>query len=139
MAYPSFPGNEFLTHGVDVNHNFFKFAIGAAGAVGTLSQGSGGFVTSVTRTAEGIYTVQLAKPYPASLLFINPSLSLASADSASLRVSYDSGTYSATAGTFVINTADIDDLSGNAEAVAFSAADPENGAEVMVHYAFLNV
>jgi hypothetical protein len=140
MSYPNIPANEVLTHGVDVNHNFFNFTIDAAGAVGTLSQGAGAFVTSVTKTATGRYTVQFAKPYPASILFINPVLSIASPDGDLVVCQYKSGSYSASAGTFEICVADVDGLDGNAlAALLLSAVDPANGASIFVHYAFLNV
>jgi hypothetical protein len=135
MAYPNVPANEFLTHGVDVNANYFNVAIGAGGAVGTLSQGAGAFVTSVVETATGIYTVNLAKPYPASLLFVNPEIGTPLVGDAMVTARFDANSYSPTAGTFIINT------SGNTGAADTTqiAAEPANGAILFVHYAFLNV
>lgn len=138
MADINFASKRLRTHGNEVVSDYFKFAIGAAGAVGTLSQATGAFVASVVKTATGRYTVTFEKPYPASLLFCNPVLSIASPDGDLVVCQYKSGSYSATAGTFEIDVADVDGLDGNAlAALLLSAVDPADGAEIMVHVAFL--
>ena len=129
MAYPAFATKANRTHNVETVRDSFKFAVGAAGAVGTLSQASGGFVTSVTRAGAGDYTVQLAKPYPASIVRCDVSTGVVAANSATHRAAYKAGSYSATAGTFTIYNSDHTP----------AAADPVNGSEIMVDLVFLEV
>ena len=135
MADINFASKRLRTHGNEVVQDFFNFAIGAAGAVGTLSQATGAFVTSVVRTAQGIYTVTLTKPYPASLLTVNPHVASPVIGDAMVVARFDANSYSATAGTFIINT------SGNTGAADTTqiAADPANGAIVYVNYSFLEL
>lgn len=140
MAYPNVANLDDRTHNVGVVRDAFKFAVGAAGAVGTISQGSGAFISGVAHTAAGRYTVTFAKPYPASLILCQPSLSCTDPDADLVTCRYKTNSYSPTAGTFEICTADVDGLDGNAlAAVLMSAVDPANPSEVMVDLAFLDV
>ena len=140
MADPAVASKVLRTFAVDSGVNYFKFAIGGAGAVGTITElGGGDFVSGVAHTATGRYTVTLQKPYPSAIVFCNPELTVADNDSNLLRCAYKTGSYSATAGTFEINTGDVDGLDGNAlAALLMSAEDPASGQEIMVHVAYTN-
>lgn len=108
--------------------NKFSVAIGATGAVGTIYQAAGNFVTSVTRTAAGVYTVQLNKLYPVRLIFTNANIATPALGDAMVVARFDANSYSATAGTFVVNTT-------NTSAVA---ADPANGALLNVELSYVD-
>lgn len=62
-----------------------------------------GLVASVTHTGTGVYTFQLSIPYPPKYVQIAPSLSATAANSAILTARYQSGSYNATTGQFIIN------------------------------------
>jgi len=135
MADPAVASKRFRTHNVDASVNYFKFAVGAAGAVGTLSQGNGAAVTSVAKAATGRYTVQLALPYPSALIDVKPSLAVVAVTSLLQRAAYKAGSYSPSAGTFeVICSAPTDDT----HATTQIAADPVSGSEYTVEYVYLD-
>lgn len=137
MADPAVASKRFRTHNVDASVNYFKFAVGAAGAVGTLSQGNGAAVTSVTKVpaTTGRYTVQLALPYPSALIDVKVGLAVVAVTSLLQRAAYKAGSYSATAGTFeLVTSAPTDDT----HATTQIAADPVSGSDIMVQYAFLD-
>lgn len=136
MADVNFAAKRFRSHNVETVVDYFRFAVGAAGAVGTITQGSGAFVTSVTKTATGRYTVQLASPYPASLLFVNPSLSASGVTANTFLIRYKEASYSATAGTFEI---DVSVPAGAGAATTQVASDPENPSSIGAVLAFLEV
>jgi hypothetical protein len=50
---------------------WFRFTVGATGAVGTIRQGKSNHVKSVTRTGVGAYTVEFNRPFPLNLLDID--------------------------------------------------------------------
>lgn len=104
----------------------FSFAIGAAGAVGTILQAAANLVASVTHTGTGVYTVQLNAPYPPTLIVCEPRLSAAAANSAILTARYQSSSYSPTAGTFIINVTNATP----------AAADPASGDSIAVVLTF---
>jgi hypothetical protein len=136
MADPAVASKRFRTHNVDTVTNHFKFAVGAAGAVGTLSQGNGAAVTSVTLTSstgDGLYTVQLAKPYPASLIDVTCNIAVVGVTSNAVRAALKAATFSATAGTFVIATSIPTDSTHS----TMIAGDPVSGSEIMVSYTYL--
>lgn len=108
----------------------FNFAIGAAGAVGTITQAGANFVTSVTQTATGIYTVQLNKLYPVRLIYVAAHVASPAVTDAVVVARFDSNSYSATAGTFIINTTNSDG--------AAAATDPANGAQVHVEIVYVD-
>lgn len=112
----------------------FSFAVGAAGAVGTVYQAGANFVTSVTRTAQGIYTVQLNKLYPIRLIFTSANIASPAVGDALVTARFDSNSYSATTGTFIVNT------SGNTGAgdTTQIAADPADGAVVNVELVYVD-
>lgn len=138
MADVDFASKRIRTHNVESVTDHFKFPIGAAGAVGTLSQGNGAGVTSVTSggTGVGTYTIQLAKPYPASMLDCKVNISAVAVTSLLQRAVYKASSYSATAGTFIILTsAPTDDT----HATTQIAADLVSGTEIMVSYTYLEL
>lgn len=106
--------------------SFFKFAVGAIGAVGTLSQGKANLVTSVVRNSAGNYTVNFNKPYPLNLLFVDPRVHRNAIADAYVTAEYDVGSFTAGGG------------SGSASMVILCTAgntiatDPPNGSEVHV-------
>ena len=133
MADPAVASKRSRTHAVDGVVNAFKFEIGAAGAVGTITEwGSGDFVSGVVRTAEGIYTVTLQKPYPATLVSVAPLIASPAIGDAMVVARFDANSYSASAGTFIINTSKN---TGAADTTQI-AGDPANGAtvQVVLHY-----
>ncbi len=62
-----------------------------------------GLIASVTHTAAGVYTFQLSVPFPPKVVNIQPSLSATAATSTALVARYQSGSYNATTGQFIIN------------------------------------
>lgn len=62
-----------------------------------------GLIASVTHTAAGIYTFQLSIPYPPKVVNIQPSLSATAATSTALTARYQSNSYNATTGQFIIH------------------------------------
>lgn len=80
----------------------FSVAIGAAGAVGTITQAGANLVQKVELSSTATYTVTLNAPLPPTLVACNPRVSCAAANSATVLARYKSGSYDATAGTFVI-------------------------------------
>lgn len=91
----------------------------------TLAEDCGaGLVTSVAHTGTGVYTVQLAKPYPPKMIQVDAQLSAATAATAILVARYQTASYNATTGQFIIN------VSTSAPA----AADPQSGSEMHVDF-----
>lgn len=62
-----------------------------------------GLIASVTHTATGVYTFQLSVPFPPKYVDIRPSISAAAVNSAILTARYQSASYNATTGQFIIN------------------------------------
>lgn len=119
---------EYYTSGKKVARNVFKFTIGASGAVGVVSQAMAGLISSVVRTAVGVYTVTLTKPYHTQkLLLCDAKYAGPAAGSAGLEARYRAGSFSATAGTFIIDVV---------TPVAIVATDPASGSEIMVDLAY---
>lgn len=84
--------------------SWFRWTVGATGAVGTVKQGKSGFVTSVTRNSAGNYTVQLSRPYPVNLLDIKIGTHTPGVTDAFRKVNYDASTYNPATGQFVLFT-----------------------------------
>jgi hypothetical protein len=61
-----------------------------------------GLISSVTHTALGTYTFQLSVPYPPKVVNIQPVLSAALTTSATNVARYQSASYNATTGQFII-------------------------------------
>lgn len=78
--------------------SWFKFTVGATGAVGTVSQGKANLVQSVTRLGAGSYRVQFNRPYPLNVLGFVPVQNRNAVTDAKVDVDYDAGSYSATTG-----------------------------------------
>lgn len=94
----------------------------------TLDEDCGaGLVSGITRTAQGIYTVQLALPYPPKVVTVVPTLAVAAETTTTLQCRYKTNSYSATAGTFVFF---ISTAAGTA------AADPATGDRVHIDMKF---
>ncbi len=108
--------------------NKFRMAIGGTGAVGTIYQAAGNFVTSCTRTATGIYTFQLNKLYPVRLIFTSANIASPALGDALVTARFDADSYSATAGTFIVNTTDTSSV----------AADPASGAYLNVELTYVD-
>ena len=108
--------------------NKFSMAIGAGGAVGTIYQAASNFVTSCTRTGQGIYTFQLNKLYPVRLIFTSANLATPALGDAIRIARFDADSYSATTGTFVVNVTDT----------AAAAQDPANGALLNVELSYVD-
>lgn len=104
----------------------FSFFIGATGAVGAIEQCSAGLVQSVTRTAIGVYTVQLNGPYPPILVDCFTQRSKVVATDAARAVEYSQGSYNNLTGQFIIWVTDATP----------AAADPINGSKIQVKMAF---
>lgn len=62
-----------------------------------------GLIASVTHTATGVYTFQMTIPFPPKFVNIQPSLSAALATSAVLQARYQSTSYNATTGVFIVH------------------------------------
>lgn len=134
MSDTNFANYSIKTHNTAVVRDAFKFAIGASGAVGTVSQGSGGFVSGVAKTATGRYTVTLNTPYPSSIIYVHPTLSISAVTAGTSKCAYKEGSYSASAGTFEITVSKPTD---DTHATTQVAVDPENPSEIMVDLAFI--
>lgn len=83
-----------------------------------------GLVTSVTHTATGVFTFQLSSPFLPKFVTIQPQLSGASAAASTITARYQTGSYNATTGQFIVHTT-----------VAGAATDPAATDElhVMMH------
>lgn len=66
-----------------------------------------GLISTVTHTATGVYTFQLSVPYPPKVVNIQPSISAALATSANLTARYQSASYNATTGQFIVNVSNV--------------------------------
>ena len=124
----------FRTSNKGVVRQVFNFAIGAAGAVGTLTQAGANVVSSVTRTAQGIYTIQFNKLYPVRLIYATAHCGSPAVGNAMVVARVDSDSFSATNGTLIVNT------SGNTGAgdTTQIAADPADGAKVYIEVAYVD-
>lgn len=94
----------------------------AADAACDVDDGNSNLVSSVLHTATGIYSVQLNKPYPPSVVAVIPAISSTSATTDLIHPRYNNGSYSASAGTFEIHLINDDD-SGAGVAVDGGADD----------------
>jgi hypothetical protein len=112
----------------------FNFAVGGTGAVGTVIQAGANFVTSVTKTATGIYTVQLNKLYPVRLIFTSANIATPAGTDALITARIDADSYSATAGTFIVLTSGPQ----GAALTAQVAADPVSGSLVNVELVYVD-
>lgn len=101
----------------------------ANGQLCTIAEdGKSGFVASVTHTATGVYTFQLTVPYPPRRIIIQPSMSATAATSVNLSPRYQTNSYNATTGQFIINV-------NNAGAAADGGATDELHVDFrLVHY-----
>lgn len=61
-----------------------------------------GLIATVTHTALGVYTFQLTQPYPPKRVAIQPSLSATAATSTVLSARYQTASYNATTGQFIV-------------------------------------
>lgn len=68
-----------------------------------------GLIASVLHTATGIYTFQLSRPYPPKLVVCLPQIDAADGTQDLFTAKYDTGSYDATAGTFIVNVSNDDD------------------------------
>lgn len=113
----------------------FRFAVDGSGDpinVGTTGspvyQAGANFVLSVTHTSPGVYTIQLNKNYPVRVVTVRADVATPAVTDDFRRAGYRAGSYSASAGTFVIQvaapTADND--------MSQVAADPIENSEVLV-------
>ena len=84
-----------------------------------------GLVESVANGSTGVYTVQLAAPYPAKL-FVLPTLSNADGTTDLRFAAYETDSYDSDEGTFVINIMNDDD------ATAPVLADPGSTDELLL-------
>lgn len=123
MGFHKF-NKELTTANLNPFVSWFKFLVGASGAVGTLSQAKANLVESVTRNSAGVYTVQLTRPYPYGVLFVLPKINKAAPTDPNVTADYDAASYSATAGTFVIHCTNTTG--------AAAATDAPNGSEMHV-------
>ena len=62
-----------------------------------------GLIASVTHTATGVYTFQLTLPYPPKQVVIQPTMSATAATSTVLAPRYQTGSYNATTGQFIVS------------------------------------
>lgn len=62
-----------------------------------------GLIASVTHTATGVYTFQLTVPFPPKVVGIKPHISAALATSTVLTPRYQSASYNATTGVFIVS------------------------------------
>ena len=116
---------EFSTSNLNPMVVWFKFAVGAAGAVGTISQAKANFVESVTRNSAGVYTVQLTKPYPYGVLAVIPQVNRAAPTDTYVVAYYVSSPgYDRSTGSFGIH---VTNTTG-----AAAATDAPTGSEIHV-------
>jgi hypothetical protein len=115
---------EFQTSNLNPFVSWFKMLVGAAGAVGTVSQAKANLVESITRNSAGVYTVQLTRPYPYGVLACIPQVNRAAPGDTNVTANYDAASYSNTAGTLVIHCT-------NTTGVA-AATDPPTNSELHV-------
>lgn len=94
----------------------------AADAACTVDDCKAGLISSVIHSATGVYDFTLTLPYPPSLVACIPHISNADGTTDLVFPSYDSATYSASAGAFTIRLSNDDD-SGAPVLVAGGATD----------------
>lgn len=112
--------------------SWFKFTVGASGAVGTVTQGGGLSFLSVVRTSIGLYTVTFNPPNPLAqngLINVTPRFHRSSGTGPSILCDYKAGTFAVSGtgvATFQFNT------SGNTAAgdTTQVLADPTSGGEI---------
>lgn len=90
----------------EIFESFSWVTSGASGAVGAIRQASANLVASVVLSATATYTVTLNSPLPPTLVAVIPEISCSAANSAGLRVRYQTGSYDPVAGTFVLFVTD---------------------------------
>lgn len=71
--------------------------------------GNAGMVASVEHDATGIYIFQMAAPYPPTLIACFPVISNADGATDLRFATYESGSYDAATGQFIVNVSDDDD------------------------------
>lgn len=106
----------------------FNFAIGAAGAVGAVTQAGANFVSSVTRSAKGVYTIQFNQLYPVRIIFANAHVATPAVTDAIRIARVDSDSYSAATGSLVVHVATTGAL----------AEDPADGAQIHVEVVYVD-
>lgn len=118
----------FRTSNKGVVRQVFNFAIGAAGAVGTVTQAGANFISGVTRTAQGVYTVQFNQLYPVRVIAAFAHCGAPAVTSALAFARIDSDSFSASAGTIVVTTCDTSAV----------AADPVSGSSINVEITYVD-
>ena len=104
--------------------------IGASGAVGTIYQAGANFITSVTKTATGVYTFQLNQLYPVRQIYLTASIATPAVTDGLATARYRAGSYSATAGTFVIQVSIPTDGTHSTQIAGDPATDSELHFEI---------
>lgn len=131
------PTKNLKTVGQSPVKGWFRFTVGASGAVGTIRQAKANHIKSITRTGAGAYTVEFYAPYPLNIVDIDFKINRLLVTNALRYVSYDftnglvaaSGSTGATikffvsADTAVNNTAQV-------------ATDPIQNTELMCEYTY---
>lgn len=94
-------------HGINFNvattaknpvFTWFRFTVGATGAVGTIRQCKSQAVDTITRTGQGLYTVQFNRPYPLNVVQLDCTVARNAVTDAIRNVCYRAGTYNASTG-----------------------------------------
>lgn len=106
----------------------FNFSVDAGGDPVVITQAGANFVSSVTHTGAGIYTVQLNQLYPVRLIYTNTNIATPASADAMRIARIDSDSYSATAGTFIVLTSTNDG----------TATDPLDGSLVNVELCYVD-
>jgi len=92
------------TRGIGVEHAGFSFRCNVTDPPDRIRDGGGNLVTSVVRTSAGKYTVTLNHPRPRQLIAVIADIHQAAAAVTKVFVKVNVDSYSASAGTFVIET-----------------------------------
>ncbi len=108
-----------------------------ASATCTVDDGNSNLVRSVIHGSTGVYTFQLNLPYPPAMMLCIPAFSNPDGTTDIRIPAYDSGTYSPTAGTFVINLMNDDDSGAPVLAAAAAAGDELHLILVFMRYSTL--
>lgn len=103
-----------------------RVTIGASGAPTIAEDCGAGLVSSVTLGTAGRYTFQMAKPYPPKLVNCQAELSGLSATDPVLAARYESGSYNASTGQFIIQVVN------QPTSTTAAAANPANGVDMHV-------
>lgn len=111
----------------------FTVLFTTSGAITSVNEANAGFVTSVAKTSTGVYTVTVSAPLPQQLVTCFPQLDSVSATTApAVTARYQTGSYDATAGTFIINTSAFTLTEGTPNTITAVAADPVSGTRLNV-------